>query len=189
MDREKAKAIIEAVLFAMGEPVELASIAAVLEMDRPPVRELIEELQRDYESSDRGISVICIEDSYQLCTKPSMYEYLVRIAKTPKRYELTDALMETLSIIAYKQPITRLGVEKIRGFNSDRAINRLVEFNLVEEVGRLDAPGRPLLFGTTTEFLKSFGVVSLDDLPVPGAELVDDFRHEAEEEIKLNVDI
>lgn len=189
MDNKKAKAIIESILFAMGEPVELSSLCTVLEMERPPVRELIDEMIRDYEKDNRGITIIVLDDAYQLCTKPALYEYLTKIAKTPRRYELTDALLETLSIIAYKQPITRLEVEKIRGFNSDKAINRLVEFGLAEEVGRLDAPGRPLLFGTTTEFLRSFGVASIDELPVPGADLVNDFRAEAEEEISLAVEV
>ena len=97
-----------------------------------------------------------------MCTRSEFYDYLIRIAKAPKKYTLTDTLLETLSIIAYKQPVTRLDVEKIRGVNCDQAINRLVEYNLVEELGRLDAPGRPLLFGTTEQFLRSFGVCSLE---------------------------
>ena len=118
-----------------------------------------------------------------------MYEYLVRIAKAPKKPVLTDSLMETLSIIAYKQPITRLEVEKIRGVNSDHAVNRLVEFGLVQELGRLDAPGRPLLFGTTEEFLRSFGVKSLEELPVIGTVQVEEFKAQAEEEVNLKLDI
>ena len=102
---------------------------------------------------------------------------------------LTDALLETLSIIAYKQPITRIEVERIRGVNSDHAVNRLIEFGLVAEVGRMDAPGRPLLFGTTEEFLRSFGVKSLEDLPVLNPEQIEDFRHQAEEEAELKMDI
>ena len=118
-----------------------------------------------------------------------MYEYLVKIAKTPKKAVLTDSLMETLSIIAYKQPITRLEVEKIRGVNSDHAVNRLVEFGLVQELGRLDAPGRPLLFGTTEEFLRSFGVRSLEELPTIGPVQVEEFKAQAEEEVNVKLDI
>ena len=118
-----------------------------------------------------------------------MYEYLLKIAKAPRKYVLTDALLETLSIVAYKQPITRLDVERIRGVNSDHAVNRLVEFGLIKEVGRLDAPGRPLLFGTTEEFLRSFGVRSLEELPSLNPEQIDDFRQQAEEEVNLKVDI
>ena len=100
-----------------------------------------------------------------MCTKPEMYEYLIRIAKQPKRRVLTDVLLETLSIVAYKQPVTRSTIENIRGVNCDYVVNRLIERGLIEEVGRLDAPGRPLLFGTTTEFLRCFGISSLCDLP------------------------
>ena len=105
---------------------------------------------------DRGIRIIELEDSFQLCTKKEMYEYLIRVAKQPKRYALTDVLLETLSIVAYKQPVTKLEIEKIRGVKSDHAVNKLVEYGLIEETGRLDAPGRPLLFGTTEEFLRRF---------------------------------
>ena len=124
-----------------------------------------------------------------MCTKGEMYEYLLKIAKAPRKYVLTDALLETLSIIAYKQPITRIEVERIRGVNSDHAVNRLIEFGLVAEVGRMDAPGRPLLFGTTEEFLRSFGVKSLEDLPALNQEQIEDFRHQAEEEAELKMDI
>ena len=111
------------------------------------------------------MNLISLEDSWQMCTRSEFYDYPIRIAKAPKKYTLTDTLLETLSIIAYKQPVTRLDVEKIRGVNCDHAINRLVEYDLVEELGRLDAPGRPLLFGTTEQFLRSFGVGSLEELP------------------------
>ena len=106
-----------------------------------------------------------LEDSYQMCTKKEMYEYLIQIAKQPRRYHLTDVVLETLSIIAYKQPVTRLEIEKIRGVKSDHAVNKLIEYDLIAEVGRLDAPGRPILFGTTEEFLRRFSVQSVDELP------------------------
>ena len=124
-----------------------------------------------------------------MCTRGDLYEYLIRVAKTPKKYALTDTLLETLSIIAYKQPVTRLDVEKIRGVNSDHAISRLVEFELVMELGRLDAPGRPLLFGTTEEFLRSFGVQSIDELPVLSPVQVEEFKQEAEAEMHMKLDI
>ena len=134
-----------------------------------------------------------LEDAVQLCTKPELYEYLIKVAKAPRKYILTDTLLETLSIIAYKQPVTRLEVEKIRGVSCDHAVNRLLEFNLVQELGRLDAPGRPLLFGTTEEFLRTFGVKSLGDLPMLNPEQMEDFRKQAEEEVgqetELNVEI
>lgn len=189
MERQKAEAVIEAILFTMGESVEVSRLAEVIEEDVKTTKKILQEMKEKLDQENRGISIIELEDAYQMCTKGEMYEYLLKIAKTPRKYVLTDALLETLSIIAYKQPITRLDVEKVRGVNSDHAVNRLVEFGLVKEVGRLDAPGRPLLFGTTEEFLRSFGVRSLDELPSLNPEQIDDFRHQAEEEISLKVDI
>ena len=124
-----------------------------------------------------------------MCTKPSMYESIIKITHVPKKHILTDVLLETLSIVAYKQPITRLAIENIRGVKCDHAVNKLVEYNLVCEVGRLDAPGRPILFGTTEEFLRSFGIASLEDLPVVNAEKVEDFKQEAEQEIQLSLNL
>ena len=152
----------------------------------------IEKLQsamERYEKEDRGIRIIELEDSFQLCTKKEMYEYLIRVAKQPKRYALTDVLLETLSIVAYKQPVTKLEIEKIRGVSSEHAISKLVEYNLVQELGRLDAPGRPLLFGTTEEFLRSFGVSSIDELPVLSPVQVEEFKQEAEEEMHVKLDV
>ena len=142
-----------------------------------------------YKEEGRGIMLIELEESVQLCTKPDMYEYLVKIASTPRKYVLTDTLMETLSIIAYKQPITKLQIEKIRGVSCDHAVNRLVEFGLVSEVGRMDAPGRPLLFGTTEEFLRSFGVKSLEELPELSAVQLEEFKQQAESEVQLQLDV
>lgn len=122
-------------------------------------------MQKELESDSRGIRIIELENAYQLCTKPEMYDYLIKVAKQPRRQVLTDVMMETLSIIAYKQPITKSEIESIRGVKSDFAVNKLVEYELVQEVGRLDTPGRPLLFGTTEEFLRRFGVDSSENLP------------------------
>ncbi|WP_044914615.1 SMC-Scp complex subunit ScpB [Butyrivibrio sp. WCE2006] len=189
MTKEEGAAAIEAILFTMGDSVTVAAICNALDEDLKDVRDQIAYLKKKYSKADSGISLIELEDSIQLCTKSEMYEYLIKVAKTPKKITLTDALMETLSIIAYKQPITRLDVERIRGVNSDHAVNRLVEFNLVQELGRLDAPGRPLLFGTTEQFLRSFGVKSLDDLPSLDAVRVEEFKQEAEQEISVKLDI
>ena len=185
MDTKKAEAIIEAVLFAMGDSVELSKLTHVLEMEPQKIRDIIAKMNEKYQEEDRGISIIELEDSYQLCTKPDLYEYLIKVAKAPRKYVMSDTLLETLSIVAYKQPVTRLEVEKIRGVSCDHAINRLLEFNLIQELGRLDAPGRPLLFGTTEEFLRTFGVKSLGDLPTLNQEQLDDFKHQAEEEVQL----
>ena len=146
-------------------------------------------MKKSYESSSRGISLIELEDSVQLCTKSDMYEYLIKIAKTPRKYALTDSLLETLSIVAYKQPVTRLEVERIRGVNCDHAMNRLVEFDLIQELGRKDAPGRPLLFGTTEQFLRSFGVKSIEELPEMNPVQLEEFKQQAEQEVQLTLNI
>ena len=142
-----------------------------------------------YKKAERGIYILELGDSFQLCTKPDLYEYLIKVAKAPRKYVMSDTLLETLSIIAYKQPVTKLEVEKIRGVSSDHAVNRLLEFNLIQELGRLDAPGRPLLFGTTEEFLRTFGVKTLGDLPRINPEQMEDFKKQAEEEADIKVEI
>ena len=189
LDKKKAEAVIEAVLFAMGDSVEMSKLTHVLEMDSKEIKKIIDGMNEKYKKEDRGITIVELEGSYQLCTKPELYEYLIKVAKAPRKYVLSDTLLETLSIIAYKQPVTRLEVEKIRGVSCDHAVNRLVEFNLIQELGRLDAPGRPLLFGTTEEFLRTFGVKSLGDLPTMNPEQIEDFKHQAEEEVQLKLDI
>lgn len=183
------EAAIEAVLFTMGDSVETEKIAIAIDQDVDTTRKIIRNMMDRYESEDRGIKIIELEDSFQLCTKAEFYENLIKVAKQPRRYQLTDTLLETLSIIAYKQPITKMEIEKIRGVSSDHAVNRLVEYNLVYEVGRLDAPGRPMLFGTTEDFLRVFGVQSVEDLPTFSQEMVDEFKEEAEQEIQLKLDV
>ena len=165
MDEKEIKAVIEGLLFANGDAVAVERLAEVAECTKDEVLEAAEKLEKDYRSSGRGIMLARIEDKLQLCTKPELYPYLIKIAKRKKEYVLTDVQLETLSIIAYKQPVTKLQVEAIRGVNSDHAVNRLVEYGLVKELGRFDGPGRPILFGTTDEFLRAFGVDSLEDLP------------------------
>ncbi len=182
MEEKRIMAVIEAVLFAMGDSVELSRLNHVLEIPEKEISEIIAKMNDKYKRQDRGIYIVELEDAVQLCTKPELYEYLIKVAKAPRKYVLSDTLLETLSIIAYKQPVTRLEVEKIRGVSCDHAVNRLLEFNLIQELGRLDAPGRPLLFGTTEEFLRTFGVKSLGDLPILNPEQIEDFRKQAEEE-------
>lgn len=189
MEQKKAEAIIEAVLFAMGDSVEMSKLVHVLEIEEKEIRAIIAGMNAKYAKSDRGITIIELDNSFQLSTKPELYEYLIKVAKAPRKYVMSDTLLETLSIIAYKQPITRLEIEKIRGVSCDHAVNRLLEFNLIQELGRLDAPGRPLLFGTTEEFLRTFGVKSLGDLPELNQEQMEDFKHQAEEEVHLKLDI
>ena len=189
MDKQQLSAAIEAILFTMGGSVEADRMAAALEISTQQIHEQIAQMMRSYEEADRGIRIIRLEDNYQLCTKKEYYETLIRIAKVPRRITLTDVLMETLSIIAYKQPVTKLEIEKIRGVKSDHAVNKLVEYELVTELGRLDAPGRPILFGTTENFLRHFGVSSLEDLPGVDPLQKEDFKLEAEQEVDQKLKI
>ena len=183
MSIEKTEAAIEAILFTMGESVEAEKIAVAIEHDVDTTVRIIHNMMDKYENEDRGIKIIELEGSFQLCTKEEYYDNLIRICSQPRRYTLTDAALETLSRIAYKQPVTKIEIEKIRGVNSDRSVNKLVELELVKEVGRLDAPGRPMLFGTTEEFLRTFGVGSIDELPVISEDMVEQYKEEAEYEI------
>lgn len=181
------KAAVEAVLFSVGEAVSVDRLATALETDETEIKKTVEALAEDYKNTDRGIRIVQIEDSYQLCTKHEYYDVLSSVVNLPKKHVLTDVLLETLSIIAYKQPITRMEIEAIRGVSCVHAVNKLVEYNLVCEVGRLDAVGHPILFGTTDDFLRSFGVESKDDLPIITADKIADFKQQAEEEAELEL--
>ena len=191
MEKKKInyEAVIESILFTMGESVELEKIAHAIELSPQETKEIIEHMMKQYEKAARGIQIIELDGSYQLCTKTQMYEYLIRIAKQPKKHALTDVLLETLSIIAYKQPVTKVEIEKIRGVSCDHAVSKLVEYSLVKELGRLDAPGKPMLFGTTEEFLRSFGVHSLDELPMVNEDQLEEFKAEAEKEMQMKMDV
>lgn len=176
-------AAVEAILFTMGESVELSRIASAIERTEQETRQIIGGLINKYQAADCGLKIVELENAYQMCTKGETYDYLIKVAAQPKKQVLTDVLMETLSIIAYKQPITRAEIENIRGVKCDHAVNKLVEYNLVMELGRLDAPGRPLLFGTTEEFLRKFGVTSIAELPSLDGDKISEFKEEAEQEI------
>ena len=189
MDKKELEAAAEAILFTMGNAVEVERIAKAIGMSTEATRKMLRAMKEKYETEGRGIRLIELEDSFQMCTKKEYYEYLVRIAMQPKKAVLTDVMLETLSIIAYKQPVTKIEIEKIRGVKSDHAVNKLVEYNLVKELGRLDAPGRPILFGTTEEFLRCFGVQALDELPVLNPVQLEEFKEEAEEEIQLRLNV
>ncbi len=188
MNSKKLQSVIEGVLFTTGAAVETTRLAEVTGEDVIDVEFAIEALKEKYSKEESGITLINIDNKVQLCTKTELYEYLIKIAKAPKDYTLTDTVLETLSIIAYKQPVTKLQIETIRGVSSDHAVNKLLEYDLVKELGRLDAPGHPILFGTTEEFLRAFGVKSIEELPELNMEKVESFREQAEEEAdeKLN---
>lgn len=185
----KNQAAIEAILFSMGNAVSVKDLAKVLELDEKDIVKLITDMMDKYENDERGIRIVKLEDSYQLCTKNEYYDILSQLVNMPKKHNLTESLMETLSIIAYKQPVTRQEIEAIRGVSCVHAINKLVEYKLVAEVGRLDAIGRPILFGTTEDFLRSFGVTSMDELPIITPDKIEDFKQEAMEEAQLKIEV
>ena len=185
----KTEAAIEAILFSIGDAVHISELARALELDEPTLNKILQDMSDKYMSDSRGIKLVKLENSYQLCTKNEYYDILSGIVNMPKKHTLTDTLMETLSIIAYKQPITRQEIEAIRGVSCVHAVNKLVEYNLVCEVGRLDAIGRPILFGTTEDFLRSFGVTSMDELPVITPDKIEDFRQQAMEEVNIKVEV
>lgn len=187
MEIRELEAAIEAILFTMGESVEVSRLAKALEQDTDTTRKIIRRMMDRYEEEKRGITIIELDNAFQMCTRKEYYEYLIKIAMQPKKAVLTEVMLETLSIIAYKQPVTKLEIEKIRGVKCDHAVNKLVEYRLVKELGRLDAPGRPILFGTTEEFLRSFGVQALEELPMLSPVQLEDFKAEAEEEIQLKL--
>ena len=186
---ETLRAEIEAILFSLGESVDIAVIADAVGLSRTETEKVLKDMQQRYEAADRGIRLIRLEDRYQLSTKKELYPTLIKVVRQPQKTMLTDVLMETLSIVAYRQPVTRTEIEKIRGVKCDHAINKLVEYNLIQEVGRLDAPGRPILFGTTEEFLRHFGTDSVDDLPAMNPVKVEDFKAEAEEEANVRLGV
>lgn len=188
MKNNKA-AILEAILFTMGEAISLDRLADVIDESAADTRKILEKMTDDMEKQGRGITITELDGSFQMCTRPEMYDYLIELTKTENKVALSDSALETLSIIAYKQPVTRLDIEKIRGVSCDYAINRLLEFDLIKELGRLDAPGKPILFGTTEQFLRSFGVKSLEDLPEMSQVQIEEFRDQAEQEVQLKLDI
>mgnify|MGYP001092916345 CR=1 FL=1 len=188
MELEKLEATIEAVLFAMGNAVSVEKIATAIGHDTETTRKLVHQMMDRYNQREGGLEIIELDDAFQLCTRREYYDALIRVAKQPKKYVLTDVQLEVLSIVAYKQPVTRQ-VEKIRGVNSDHALNRLVEYGLIGEAGRLDAPGKPILFGTTEEFLRNFGVRSTEELPSIQPDLVEEMKSEAEEEVQLKLNL
>ena len=192
-EKESGKALVLELKVApsdMGKVIgKQGRIAKAIGHDTETTRRILNHMMEKYNTKDRGIHIVELENAYQMCTKQEYYDYLVNIAMQPKKAVLTDVMMETLSIIAYKQPVTKQEIDKIRGVKSDHAVNKLVEYNLVQELGRLDAPGRPIVFGTTEEFLRNFGVDSTDNLPDISPVKMEDFRAEVEEEMQIKLDV
>ena len=165
MEIDKTKSIIEAILFSAGRVVETKELMAILELSNEDIDTILQSMKRDFEEQNRGIEIIKVENGYQLCTKKEYYDYIYPIFDNRAKPSLSAAAIETLSIIAYNPKITRAEIEQIRGVNSDGTIYKLLEYGLIEEVGKLDAPGRPTIYSTTNEFLKMFGISSLEELP------------------------
>lgn len=176
--------LLEALLFSLGRTVSLEEMAICLHMGVDGAELAAERLRKKYEERKGGLLIRKLEGKYQMVSHPKTYDALIRVVKQSRKPVLSDVHLETLSIIAYCQPVTKAEVERIRGVKSDHAVNRLVEFGLIEEVGRLDAPGRPVLFGTTEEFLTRFGVDSLASLPSLPKDLEKLLEEEVTEELK-----
>ncbi len=179
-ENDQKKYAAEAILFAAGEAVEGRALAAALDCDIQTVRDIMEELSADYEN--RGINLIQVGEAYQFCTNADYFESIKKMYQAPKRKTLSNTLVETLAVIAYRQPVTKAYIAEIRGVNADHAVNKLVEYGLVEEVGRLDAPGRPIQFGTTDEFLRYFNYKTLDYMP-PMPESSEQLEQETRQEV------
>lgn len=165
MEIEQIKSIIESILFAAGRDVKITEFMSVLELGKDEIMPIMENLINEYKAKDRGIEIIKVNDGFQMCTKKENYEYLYQIFDKRSKPNLSNAALETLSIIAYNPKITRAEIESFRGVNSDGTIYKLMEYGLIESAGKLDLPGRPTAYRTTDNFLKTFGFTSLEELP------------------------
>ncbi len=173
MEISLMESIIESVLFVTGELVPLAKFAEILEEKPTTVRDCITAMSEKYKAQNRGIRIIEVNDAFQMCSAPENFLYIQKAFEKSNKKHLTQTLLETLAIIAYKQPITKTQIEEIRGVNADHAVNKLIEYELVTEKGRLEIAGRPILFGTTDNFLKFFGFTTPEDLPKLPEKLTD----------------
>ena len=165
MEIENIKSIIEAILFSAGRVVETKELMAILELTNEDIDSILQNMKAEFEGQNRGIEIIKVDNGYQLCSKAEYHQYIYPLFDNRGKPTLSPAALETLSIIAYNPKITRAEIESIRGVNSDGVIYKLLEYSLIEEAGKSDAPGRPTVFRTTKEFLKLFGISSLENLP------------------------
>ena len=172
-NRDILKGRAEAVLFALGRAVTLNELNIALETDVKEVKKVLSELMDEYENDSRGLVIKCINDTYLLTTKAEYSNSIAKIINTPDKFKFTDAVLEILSVIAYKQPVTRSEIEEIRGVGCGNNLNRLMDYELIEEKGRLDTPGHPIIFGKTDKFLLTFGISNLTELPNISDELIE----------------
>ena len=192
MEIDKIKSIIEAILFAAGRQVTIKELMISLEIPKEDLENIIVSMQEDYREQSRGIEIIKLDDSYQLCTKKELYEFLYPILDKRSKPNLSNAAWETLAIIAYNPRVTRAEIESIRGVGADACIYKLLEYGLIQEGGKADLPGKPMTYVTSNEFLKMFGYTSLNDLPeLPRYKLdenqqivIDDLVENSTEDIK-----
>ena len=190
MDITHLKAIIEAILFSAGRPIEKKELILALEISENDLDTIISNMQEEYKKEDKGIELIKIDKSYQLCTKTNLYEYIYPILDKRTKPNLSNAALETLAIIAYNPKITRAEIESIRGVSADACVYKLLEYGLIEEAGKIDLPGKPMSYKTTDEFLKMFGYSSLEELPeLPRYKLDENHQIVVDEIIKGNEDI
>lgn len=185
IDFLKKEHIVESLLFMMGESVSVESISLAIELNSEETIKFMDEIVEKYKNEyhDRGFKIIRINKKYQMVTNEVYYEQLIKVVSKPQKPVLTDSILETLSIIAYKQPITKPEIEDIRGVKSDFVCNRLIEYGLIEEKGRLEAPGRPILLGTTEEFLYRFGIEDINQLPSLDEDHLNKIEKEVEQEL------
>ena len=188
MEQINKYSAIEAILFATGRAVTGEEIARALAIEEEEAAALCAAFAEEWNSREHGTEIVRLEDAWQMCTRKEYYTPLITLEMTPRKPRMTEALLETLSVIAYRQPVTKGEIERIRGVSSDHAVNRLVEFDLVRELGRAKLPGRPILFGTTEEFLRVFGVSSRENLPEISPVKEEDFLAEAEAEAGATIE-
>ena len=165
MKKKKKKGVIEAILFAAGRPVTQKEIMLALEISKEEIETIVNSMQEDYQKEERGIELIKIDDSYQLCSKKELHEYIYPVLDKRNKPNLSNAALETLAIVAYNPKITRAEIEAIRGVSADACVYKLLEYGLIEEAGKIDLPGKPMSYQTTKDFLRMFGYTSLNDLP------------------------
>ena len=187
MEIEKIQSIIESILFATGKEISIDEFQMVLEMPKDDIERILKQMQEIYRNANRGIELIKINESYQLCSKKENYEYIYQIIDKRNKPKLSNAALETLAIIAYNPKISRAEIEAIRGVNVDGTMYKLIEYGLIQEAGKLDLPGRPMSYETTGEFLKLFGYSSLNDLPELPKYKLDDNHQIVIDELEENV--
>ncbi|ONI45003.1 SMC-Scp complex subunit ScpB [Candidatus Epulonipiscioides gigas] len=186
MKRNITESNLEALLFFVGDLIRIKKLCELLEVTEKEIYLAMNKLNKMYKKYESGLRIIELENSFQMCTAPENMDIILKYKKKSKKNFLTKTLLETLAIIAYKQPITRAQIENIRGVNSDSSVAKLMEYNLVEEAGRLPIIGRPILFATTTEFLRHFNFKTLEELPQIQEELINQFEKEVETEVEYN---